>query len=408
MAEVSTTGLDPAKHAFEVHGENSPGRVVFRKNVAVGKLETIQAMRGIAALLVVFWHASRYFGPYGTGWAGALFQPGANLGVHLFFLISGFIMVVTTRSCDGSPAYAAEFMIKRFARVWPPYVLATLLFVGLIPGRFSPYASPRGLAQFIQGLLFIPAPIANTEAPTFAFPPLPVGWTLNYEMYFYVFFAVSLLFGRARWLAFSAWIGVTLFAIPYFLAPIPGVSIIPSVNYGFQTYLALVTNPIILLFVSGVAIGLIYDSRLQIKNALVLNLVVLLAFALTVLQYGMAFRVRLGISEWGLSLIPLFLVVTLATKTTDIRVPRILAYLGDISFSLYILHPLAQEGFDHIALWGGYAIHGFSAFFFTTALSIAVAAISYRYIELGLARIVRNGLETGLRGIEAQVFQRTH
>jgi exopolysaccharide production protein ExoZ len=373
------------------------------------KLETIQAMRGIASLLVVFWHASRYFGPYGTGWAAALFEPGASLGVDLFFLISGFIMVVTTRNSDGSPAYAAEFMIKRFTRIWPPYFIATLLMMSLIPGRFSPYTGPGGLARFVRGLLFIPTPIANTAAPTFGFPPLPVGWTLNYEMYFYVIFAVSLMFGRARWLAFLIWIGITLFAIPYFWAPTGGVSIVPSVNYGFQTYLALVTNPIILLFAAGVTIGLIYHSRFQVKSRFALNLAMFMTVSLAVFQYSAGFRADHGISEWGLSLIPFFLIVTLAAKTTEIHVPRPLAYLGDISFSLYILHPLAQEGFDTIASQAGYAApSGFSAFFFTTALAIALAAISHRYIELGLARIARGYLETGLRWLETRISQRIY
>jgi peptidoglycan/LPS O-acetylase OafA/YrhL len=76
---------------------------------------------------------------------------------------------------------------------------------------------------------------------------------------------------------------------------------------------------------------------------------------------------------------------------------------------LYILHPLAQEGFDTIASQAGYAApSGFSAFFFTTALAIALAAISHRYIELGLARIARGYLETGLRWLETRISQRIY
>src|SRR5580698_6702501 len=65
------------------------------------KIDAIQAMRGIAALVVVCWHASRYFAPYGSGWSGGLLSPGGPMGVDLFFLISGFIMVVTTRTSEG-------------------------------------------------------------------------------------------------------------------------------------------------------------------------------------------------------------------------------------------------------------------------------------------------------------------
>jgi peptidoglycan/LPS O-acetylase OafA/YrhL len=164
-------------------------------------------------------------------------------------------------------------------------------------------------------------------------------------MYFYLIFAISLLFGRARWMALAGWLVTTLLVVPYLIAPHHAVSIVPSVNYGFRPYLALVTDPLVLMFAAGAAIGTVYQSRIEIKNAFSVNLAVLIAVSLTVFQYVSNYRTDHGISEWGLSLIPLFLIVSFAIKSTDIRVPRALVYLGDISFSLYIFHPLVQEGF---------------------------------------------------------------
>lgn len=92
-------------------------------------LEFVQAFRGIAALLVVLWHASIFLGPYGTGLGGRLFGSGGSMGVDLFFLISGFIMVHTTRGSDGSWRDAAVFAIKRAARIWPVWIVAAALFV---------------------------------------------------------------------------------------------------------------------------------------------------------------------------------------------------------------------------------------------------------------------------------------
>ncbi len=353
-----------------------------------GKIDVIQGMRGIAALLVVMWHGSRYFGPYGTGWAGRVFQPGASLGVSLFFLISGFIMVVTTKGCDGSLVYAIRFMIKRFARVWPPYFIATLLFVILIPSRLALYRAPDALWRLLQGLSFIPAARPPTEAPVFAFPPLPVGWTLNYEMYFYAFFAVSLAFGRARWVAFTTWIFISMVVVPDFLGSGTGLSLLPSTSYGLQGYIGLVSNPIILLFATGCLIGVIYQSRLIIRNTFALNMAMLVAIVMVVVQYGTGFRVELGISQWGLSLIPLLLIFSIASKTIPVSAPFV-TYLGGISFSLYIVHPLVQEGFDHLALQAGLrAPAGLAAFLITTTASIAVAVLSHRYLELRLSGAV--------------------
>lgn len=82
-----------------------------------GSIDSVQAHRGIAALAVVLWHASRYLGPYGSGIGGTLFAPGAAMGVDLFFLISGFIMFHTTRHGDGSWRDVADFAIKRDAHL---------------------------------------------------------------------------------------------------------------------------------------------------------------------------------------------------------------------------------------------------------------------------------------------------
>jgi exopolysaccharide production protein ExoZ len=355
-----------------------------------GKIDVIQGMRGLAALLVVMWHGSRYFGPYGTGWAGRVFGPGASLGVGLFFLISGFIMVVTTKTCDGSLVYAIRFMIKRFARVWPTYFIATLLFVILIPSRLALFRAADGPWRLLQGLSFIPAARTPTEAPIFAFPPLPVGWTLNYEMYFYAFFAVSLAFGRARWVAFATWIFISLVVVPHFMGSGTGLSLLPSTSYGLQGYIGLIVNPIILLFATGCLIGVIYQSRLIIRNTFALNMAMLVAIVMVVVQYGTGIRVELSISQWGLTLIPLLLILSIASKTIPVS-PPFVTYLGGISFSLYLFHPLVQEGFDYLALQAGLrAPTGLSAFFITTAASIAVAILSRRYLELRLSDAVRD------------------
>ena len=343
--------------------------------------------------MVVCWHASRYFAPYGTGWSGALFSPGGAMGVDLFFLISGFIMVVTTRGSDGSAANAARFMIRRFARIWPLYAISTMMFLILFPWRGSQYTTSAGLSHLVWALCFIPLQGADSVAPTFGFPPLPVGWTLNYEMYFYLIFAVSLLFGRMRWIAFATWLAVTLWAMPRFLSPAGAASVIPSDGNGFQGYLGLITNPLILQFAAGVAIGIVYQSRLAVHSAFYLKLAMFLTVSLVVFQFASHLRVDHGISQWGLSLIPLVFVFSMASKAGQIGVPRALVHLGDISFSLYMFHPMVQEGFDYFIGFAGHdLLSDFSVFFITTALAIATASISQRYLELGLSGVVRDVL----------------
>jgi exopolysaccharide production protein ExoZ len=355
-----------------------------------GKVEVVQAMRGIAALLVVMWHGSRYFAPYGSGWAWPAFAPGANLGVDLFFLISGFIMVMTTRSCDGTSAYATRFMVKRLARVWPPYIVSSLIFLALHQ-QLILYLSSNHSWDLLRDLSFVPAADGSAAPPVFAFPVNPVGWTLNYEMYFYTFFAASLAFGPRRWLAFAGWLLLTLVVLPLAFGSRPATS--PAVDYGFRGYLGVITNPIILLFAAGCVIAGIYQSSFVIRNRPALKLAMLFVVAAVVLQYWLHYRVEHGIFRWGLTLVPLLLIFSLASKSIRINVPRPMTYLGDISYSLYLFHPFAQEGLDSIAVRLGLdQPSGFPPFFLTTGAAIAIAALSHRYLEGWLSSVVRKAL----------------
>jgi peptidoglycan/LPS O-acetylase OafA/YrhL len=87
-----------------------------------------------------------------------------------------------------------------------------------------------------------------------------------------------------------------------------------------------------------------------------------------------------------LSLIPLVVVFCLASKTIRIPAPAWLVWLGNVSFSLYLFHPLMQEGFDTQSWrlpWAALRA-GFPALLLTTALSLLAAAVSYRLLERGI------------------------
>jgi len=374
--------------------------------VSKASIDAVQALRGIAALAVVFWHASRYLGPYGSGIGGLVFAPGAAMGVDLFFLISGFIMFHTTRNSDGSWRAFADFAIKRAARIWPVWIIALICYL-LLRIDASYFTDPVKLGWLAHSLLLIPTAGAPSDVPpVYGVPVLGVGWTLNYEMYFYAFFGLAMLCGRWRWPAFVAWLVATLVLIPLAtgrLDQASGAWIIlePSNGYAFANrYLGLMTNGLILLFAAGVAIGAIYHSRWAIANVLLLRILAVAAVGAVLLQYALHFHAWHGIGHWGLSLTPLLLVVLMLHKSENIRLPRWLIYLGDISFSLYLLHPTIQEGFD-VVLGGvlpNFLRTGFTALIVTTLLSILAAAASYHILERGLCEYVRRRLRHWVLG----------
>lgn len=140
-------------------------------------LFNLQVLRGLAALGVAFYHTDfRLAGDWHTDFSG----------VAIFFVISGFIMCFITREdADG-------FLTRRFIRIVPMYWLCTLVLIalgyrfGLL--RLSTWTTNTTLASDLpRSLFFLPSEKA---------PLLGVGWTLNFEIYFYLVFGLALWINR--------------------------------------------------------------------------------------------------------------------------------------------------------------------------------------------------------------------
>lgn len=354
------------------------------------RLAFIQSLRGIAALMVVLYHGSRFISPYGTGMGDVLFGPAGMMGVVLFFIVSGFIMVYTTERSDGSPVYVAEFLIKRFSRIWPVYAVASAVFVAVVWQGVHFFQTPGHTRQFLHTLLFVPT--GDGTPPDFGFPIPSVGWSLNYEMYFYAVFGLSMLFGRARWIALAVWLGATLLLVPYLHGR---VSFDGFTDYGFShAYTQLVTSPIVWQFAAGVVLGLVYRSRIEVRSETTLKLLMFVTASFVLWQYMSRFRMGHGVTQWGVSLLPFMLVLVLASKRLPLAAPAALTWLGDISFSLYLWHPLVQESLGDVFVRSGHGdlTSGYAYLFLTTVVAIVVARASYVLLERGIAEQMKNGL----------------
>ncbi len=216
-------------------------------------LYNLQILRALAAYLVFLTHFGLYAG---------LVLPRPDVlafgaaGVDVFFVLSGFIMFVSTgaRSArgEGGPAQAGSsrrddgegigaFLVRRAARVVPVYWLVTLgLALMALAGL-----KPIGIVEFrpeylLQSLLFLPFSRGGYVEPLNS-----VGWTLNYEMFFYAVFAGLLLVPTRAMRALAAvalFLGLSLLG----LLPVPGL------------YWAYYTKPIVLEFAAGIGLGYAY------------------------------------------------------------------------------------------------------------------------------------------------------
>ena len=152
------------------------------------KFLSIQALRALAAILVVVFHAQLLCEKYARAPSNSewLIQGFGRYGVDLFFVLSGFVIAFTARKSHTS---AGGFLARRLIRIVPIYWILTatmLLLPVVVPAAFSVHASfdPLGV---LRSLTFTSHSLNTAQDPI-----IYVGWTLEYEMLFYLLVTLTL------------------------------------------------------------------------------------------------------------------------------------------------------------------------------------------------------------------------
>lgn len=358
-------------------------------NSKSNKIDWIQGLRGIAALLVVLCHAREYLQQdVNAKEISALLIPGA-MGVDLFFIISGFIMVYSTQGGNGC-AYAKDFAIKRFSRIFPLYFVVSVLWVLIVKKNPHFFNNMENIIYFTKSVLFIPT---SDSHPLFHAPIVSLGWTLNFEVYFYIVFGISLLFNKYKTVFLAAWMSLTLIAIPEMFS---GFSWAASKKHDYPwVYLNLAANPIIFEFLAGVLI-----AKLYLKEGIVFPNITL-AKASVATTFGLVIWLNYsgyssyGPMSWGAPIMLFVACLAIASKSIEIKVPASLVWLGKISFSLYLTHYLTRATLDYAILRSAYRgiMHGWGYVIFTSIVAVYVSAVFHYFIEVKLSNIVKHKLE---------------
>jgi len=284
------------------------------------QLLSIQALRAVAALLVVIFHVTQSWVDE-FGLLDRNVFPAGSSGVDIFFVISGFIMCYTTAApADRSPL---KFAGKRLVRILPLYYGLTLLVFLVAMAAPSLLANTQAnFEHLLKSLAFIP----YARADGGVFPILFLGWTLNYEMFFYLVFALALFFQQR---ALSIVI-VTMTALVIVGATLPMEGL----------FARFYTNEIILNFVWGC---LLYAAWARWPRAFGAHLwwLGLIGVIAIILQPYVAPALPRSIGA-GL---PATLIVAAALgfvfpagAARDVSVK-----LGDASYSIYLVHPFVVE-----------------------------------------------------------------
>lgn len=336
-------------------------------SAAVRRLDGLQAGRAVAALMVVMFHASVFFLPedYYAGQGGpALFGMG-YAGVEFFFVLSGFIMVFVHLRDFGVPSRAPRFMEKRIVRIypiyWAIYGLLTLAYFA-VPRTGPPNA--RDPEAIITSLLLWPMPDQ---------PVLRVAWSLQHEMLFYLVFTLLVLNLRVGILAFAVWMAGCLWAAAtgFFAYP-----------WGF------LLSPYNVLFAMGILAALRY-ARLQESGArwtLILGVLIFLAVGLGEQLAGLEWNKALR--TWCYGIGAMLAVMGLAAGA--LSAPRWLVFLGDASYSIYLVHvpAISFAGIVFLKLGAPWGLPPLAMLFVLTVYAAIAGGVVHVLIERPLMRLL--------------------
>jgi peptidoglycan/LPS O-acetylase OafA/YrhL len=345
------------------------------------RIDAIQGLRALAALLVVVDHSITSMieigslDPRNTSFAWML----GGMGVKIFFVISGFIMTITTHDDFASPTAGKKFLWKRLSRIAPLYWIIT--FIAAI--KLAAVGRMPHMGALVASLLFIPWPNGTGELR----PVLYVGWTLNYEMFFYLLFAAALHFRMFRGLA-----GLSVFLV--ILVVVNGVSHANGAATPDGSLLGFWGDSIVLYFVAGIAIGLarlrldgsVARLHLGIHAALTGALLLVLSYA----AYAFKYFSHDPASPWEvIACIGAVAVCAAATDHSDGKRPFICS-LGDASYSIYLTHAFLV-GLT-MRIWAFIFAQRAPGLFVATMIvgCCILGMLTYRLLEKPLLSMIRN------------------
>lgn len=355
------------------------------------KILSIHYLRGIAALVVVFFHfrglLNGYYSQKDIG--NILFGSGA-FGVDLFFMISGFIIALSTEK-QMTPFI---FFIRRFFRIYPAFI-----FVFII-GALTIY-SETDKSQLLRSMFFIHNDYTK-ESPAFGFNILGPAWTLTYEFYFYGLFMLAMSFSHKYRVAISA----CLLIIPIFALQLyynGGISLAGSASAAVteENYLhgliRFCSSPILIEFVIGM---LAFDLFKKLNKIDFSPNQFLYYFPVSIFLvfYFAQSNNRFGLDGFGMWSLFLFLGFMSKELSSGFKENKKLSFLGDISYSLYITHYVVIALLNHYSPMYWEHTGGISKFIYATTISISVAYFTYTFIEKPFIRIGKS-IETSLRRV---------
>ncbi|WP_160321177.1 acyltransferase family protein [Prosthecomicrobium hirschii] len=332
-------------------------------------LKTVQAGRAIAAISVVIFHTEvvlrleKYLGIAVFPFAEAM-----HFGVNFFFVLSGFIIATTHWGDLGKPRAIGKFLLRRFSRIFPPLWIALALSASLS------VALGKSHPTFVEWILAITAFPIHVEEPLLA-----VEWTLRHEVLFYILYAVAI------WRPLFGAIGMLIWVI------VPFVFIFPDQ----KNTISVVISPYNALFLFGVLAA--FRCRYKAMGRIGAIMTFVAGVALFVFAwFGELFlfggTYALGTLLYGIASTLILVGMVQAERLAIMNAHHVLTWLGDASYSIYLVHFLAVSAaakiFSPLAINKVVSVE--IVFALVVIVSVAFGIVFYIIFEKYLIRWMKN------------------
>jgi len=335
------------------------------------RLYSLQGLRGVAVLGVVLFHMTSVELKFS---AGDLLLPAwldfFQLGVDLFFIISGFVMVIVSRGRFQRVIEVKRFAFNRVSRIYPTYWLYFFITLGVFLVQPGMVNSSHGSSNLWMSFLLLPSDQVLL---------VMVAWSLVFELWFYLVFSGLLLFKERL--------------LPWMLTGWALILLLFNAFQDWQVYppaLQIILHPYALEFIAGVALALLFYSRhsARIPTSIVWALLAvallggipLIAMARLFEGHGLARMLAVGV-VFGVIVFAL----ALLERRQHIAMPKMLVLTGDMSYTLYLSHLLVLGVIGRVWHWfGANPDTLLDNIFFTLLMMVAVLCygwVGYRCFE---------------------------
>lgn len=367
---------------------------------ASGRVAVLDLYRAVAILAVMVSHytvrwtvprESVNYYPYGDVAAWKPFELG-GVGVSLFFMVSGFVILMTLERSSG----IVDFALKRFARLWPPMLFSSAV-TAITINLWGPAAWWVELPEYVSSILFTPPALIGSALgrPDWDWVD-GAYWSLFVEVRFYILAAAVYLLCRRRFL--TAW------AVVQAISTVANLTLNSAgARMAADTLLLLNFMP---YFTMGIVTYAFYAGHLTRERYLMaLGSAAVLAVVTEAHRHGWTSHEAAMLSCAAIVVAALTLLMAFDNRVVSMMAIRPLTRLGEASYSLYLLHQLTG-----VILMQGLAKIGVPAAltpFVAAAAMIASAVAVFRWIEKPGRGLVLNVAKplTGALGVRLRMLQ---